>query len=282
MKANKAPLYRLRNEEYFEFFTQFKMLAEAEGIQNLISDEYQKFITLYKNADTVLELLRKSPLTKEIAETDNNRDMLFNGLRASVKALQSHFDPDKQRAAEKVMLLFNQYGYLGKKGYAEETAAIYNIVQDMQEKFTAEVATLGLQEWVTKLSDCNVNFRELILERNEEQSLKPKFRMVDVRKDMEACYENIIKCLEAATIVNSSHNLTGFFDKLNSNVDRFRNVLSLREGRAAARKGRNPQKPGEIINIPASANAATAFDATANEVSKKPDQIIDIPAKKVN
>ena len=236
MNIPKVKLNRLRNEEFFQFFTDVKELIEANGIESSISGEYQKLLSLYNDLDDVMLQVRKSSYTSEIEDIDNLRDMVFSGFRDTVKAFQSHFDENKQRAATKLMLVFNTYGNMRHKGYAEETAAVYNFVQDMQDKYAVEVATLNLQEWIAKLDEHNNKFKTLMNARDTEKSLKPKQRVVDIRKDIEACYGNIVRCIEVATILNSEHTLTPFINELNSKIDRYKNVLALREGRIAAKK----------------------------------------------
>ena len=232
MRIPKVRLQRLRNEEFFQFFTEFKELVETSGIETGILGEYPKFVSLYHDLDVVLELIRKSSYTAELAKFDSLRDMTFGGFRDTVKAFLSHFEEEKQRAAAKLMLVFNQYGNLSMKGYAEETASIYNLLQEICEKFGNELATLSLQAWVDKLNEYNNHFSTLMNARDREKSLKPPMRIVDVRRDMESCYANMVRCLEVATILNSGHTLTPFINELNSKIERYKNVLAIRGGRA--------------------------------------------------
>jgi hypothetical protein len=250
LEIEKARATQLRNEEWFQYVTEIKRLVEAEGIETQLSAEWNKFVELYKNADLVLEYIRKSSYTAEIEECDNQRDIIFSGFRDIVKGMQSHFDAQRQKAAINLMLVFNQYGNISQKGYRDETASIYNFLQEMRGKFSEYVTILGLSEWVDNLENYNIKFGNLILERNEEKSRKPKFNMREIRKELDICYGNITRCLEVATILNSSDSLTSLINKLNSNSGSYRNLLLQREGRAAAKKKVSPA-PGEILDIPA-------------------------------
>lgn len=239
MQIKKIRLSHLRNEEWFQFFTEFRTLIEEQPLESMsIVEQYQKFLTLYGNADDVLEQIRKSLHTAEIAKTDVERDTTFSGFRDVVKGMQSHFNPDKRKAAANLMIVFNQYGNISKKSYSEETASIHNFLQEMTGKFASDIQTLELQEWVDMLDENNKDFSTLLLQRNEEASQKNSLKMKDLRKEIEECYVEMIKRMEAVTILQSNHTLTDVINKLNANLTRYSNILAQREGRAAAQKNR--------------------------------------------
>ncbi len=231
MKIKKVKLSHLRNEELFQFFTEFKTLIEEQTPESMsITEEYCKFLELYGNVDNVLEQIRKSRYTEEIAQADVERDTTFSGFRDVVKGMQSHFVTDKSKAAANLMIVFNQYGNIAKKNYSEATASIHNFLQEMRGKFAPDVEILGLQEWVEQLDENNQEFSTLMLQRNEEQSEKNSLKMKDLRKEIEACYADIIIRIEAVTILQSDHTLTDVVNKLNANLTRYKNTLAQRQG----------------------------------------------------
>ncbi|MDR2009000.1 MAG: DUF6261 family protein [Bacteroidales bacterium] len=238
MQIKKIRLSSLRNEEWFQFFTEFKTLIEEQPLENMsITEQYPKFLSLYGDADNTLEQIRKSQYTAEIARADVERDTTFSGFRDIVKGMQSHFDPAKRKAAANLMIVFSQYGNISKKSYSEETASIHNFLQEMRNKFASDIETLGLQEWVDMLDQNNQEFSSLMLQRNEETSQKTSLRMKDLRTEIENCYVEMIKCMEAVTILQSDHTLTEIINKLNANLTRYSNTLAQRQGKAAAQKG---------------------------------------------
>ena len=231
MNIKKAPLVRFRNEEFFQFFTEFNELVTEYGQEKIFFGEYEKLVAIFSDLDEVMEQIRKSGYTTEITEEDNLRDMLFAGLRDTVKAALNHFDEGKRKAAAKLMLVFNTYGNVRQKGYAAETAAVYNLVQDLRQKYADETAELNLQEWVDKLDEHNSNFSTLMNARDKEKSLKPHGRIAEIRKTMDTCYVNMVKCIEVATIAKPDEKLMLFINELVSKIERFTNMLHSREGR---------------------------------------------------
>ncbi|MDR2009001.1 MAG: DUF6261 family protein [Bacteroidales bacterium] len=237
MQIKKIHMQHLRNEELFQYITDFKSLISEYPPESMgITDQYQKFLSLYANADDVLEQIRKSQYTAEIAQADIERDTTFLGFRNVVKGMQSHFNSEKSKAAANLMIVFDQYGNISKKNYSEETALIHNFLQEMRGKFAPDVEVIGLQEWVDMLDQNNQEFSSLMLQRNEETSQKTNLKMKDLRKEIEDCYVDIIRRIEAVTILQSDHSLTDVVNKLNANITRYKNTLAQREGRAAAPK----------------------------------------------
>jgi len=247
MRIQKPRLDKQKNEEFFQFFIDFNMLVNLYKVVSVLSKaEYDKLLALLAELDEALELVRTSMYTAELSEVDRLRDTALLGLRNMVKAMQYHFDEAMQKAAIQLMLVFKTYGNMRGKGYAEETGAIFNIVQDFREKYAAEVTTLGIGAWVEKLSAYNTRFTELMNARDKEKSLKPHRRIHDIRHDMEICYGNLIRCIEVAVIMTpeAEEALKEFVSELTSKIERYRNTIAVREGKAAAAK-KNSDKDGE-------------------------------------
>jgi hypothetical protein len=93
--------------------------------------------------------------------------------------------------------------------------------------------------------------------------------MKDLRHEMDAAYGDIVRCLEAASILNPENTLTSFMNTLNSNVKRYNDVVAMR-------KGKKTKKPGEIIDIPAKVNEKDVNKDNLNP----PDPFVDLPTKR--
>ena len=227
-----------QNEEYFNFLAEFKVVAEAAGIPTLLPVPYQKFLKIYNDADKLLDYMRKSsPLTNQIAEIDNERDTLFSGLKAVVKGMLFHYDPAKKAAANKLIVLFDDYKS-NQKNYAKESSSLKHFLGLLQAngEYAGDIAALDLQAWVSALETSNNNFDALILERTKQSGEKPSYNMKDLRHEIDACYGDLIRCIEAATILNPDHTLTTFINTINSNVKRYNDTVAVRKGRAVAKK----------------------------------------------
>ncbi|MDR2805935.1 MAG: hypothetical protein LBB85_09935, partial [Dysgonamonadaceae bacterium] len=101
MKIERIRLDRLRNEEWFNFFTEFKTFVTQSTPQALnIEVLFTAFLALYAQADEALEILRKSAYTDEIIHLDAARDSSFRGLSETAQSALHHYEPLKRAAAE--------------------------------------------------------------------------------------------------------------------------------------------------------------------------------------
>jgi hypothetical protein len=219
----------MRNEEWFNFFTEFKTFVTQSTSEALdIETLFLTFLTLYGQADKALEILRKSSYTSEIVRLNGVRDSTYRGLAETVKSGLHHYLAPTREAAEKLKMILDHYGNLSTKPYNEETSGIYNLLQDLRAK-TAEVAALNLSGWLNELEANNQAFEAAILARNAEGADHiVDINMLEVRRQTDRCYLDIVERIEALILIQGNAAFADFVNKLNTNIERYKNVLSRR------------------------------------------------------
>jgi hypothetical protein len=236
----------MRNEEWFNFYSEFKKFVEAVSPEKLnIEKLFVVFVSLYITVDKIIEKIRKSGVTKRISELDKLRDKLFRGLLSMIKSYKQHFDDAKRKAAESLEPLLSHYGNLAIKPYNEETAGIYNFLQEFRENYSDAIRILELETWLDELERSNQLFEEAILARNREDASKSKLHLLDIRKQIDHCYREIIERLEAVLLLEEDEKqreiYISFFKTLNTNIKRYADTLAQRKGRADAKKNENDE-----------------------------------------
>jgi hypothetical protein len=232
MKIKRITLDYLRNEEWFNFFTEFKTFVEETTAENLdIITLFEIFLTLYKQVDDTVEQIRKSNYTALIVQKDEVRDNTFRGLNDAVRSALRHYIPEKRAAAENVITLFEHYSDLADRPYNEETASIYNFIQELRYKYAADMTTLDLTGWVDELEHNNKDFEKAILDRNKEYAGKIEFNMVALRRQTGRCYLDILERIEALSLIQGDEKFSSFITALNANVDRYNNLIKRRRGK---------------------------------------------------
>jgi hypothetical protein len=231
MKFKRIRLNKLRNEEWFNFFTEFKSFVEEffPNAQN-IEELFAVFLNLYFTADKAIEKITKSGLTSAIVQLDEKRDASFRGLVSAIKSSLYHYDPTKREAAEKLSILLDHYGNLAVKPYNEETASIYNFVQELRGNYAGAIQTLALEGWVNNLDRENNDFENTVLARNRESADKTDISLLEVRRKTDRCYLDIIERLEALMLINGDAGFEPFVKVLNNNIDRYNNAMKRRNG----------------------------------------------------
>jgi hypothetical protein len=204
MKIIRFLIRNLRNEEWFRFHTEFFDFATLCGLDVLkIKHLYHPYEVLYKEADLLLEILRKSFVTADSVIANSRRTEIFLGLRITAKYLRKVLSPEKQAAAVKVFAVVEKYNKVIRTGsLAAKTAAIDNLLQDLREHKGAtdvsqEVTLLKLDDWVDDLYTTNENYKQSLAERIEEVAGRPTAgRMQVVRAAMDKYYLGMINIID--------------------------------------------------------------------------------------
>lgn len=234
MKIRNLKLTNLRNEEHFQFLTEFKTLVEEAGPEALgISEAFAIFLTLYLNEAEALNVVLKSTLTGKIADADQQRDDLVRGTLDTLKGAANHFLPEKREAAERLQNLFDRSGNISTKSYEEQTAAITALLEDITAGYTADATLLGLVEWLTALQAANDNLAALMAERYTEEAGRTGLKMKDTRKAADDAYRTITTRIDALIVVNGPEAYSDFVEQLNLRVDRYNEKIAQRRGRNA-------------------------------------------------
>jgi hypothetical protein len=237
MKIIKTDFHLYRNEQWFQFQTEVKKLIELYDAGHLdIRELFDAFLKIYNDADEALELIRKSGNTELLHSTDTKRDHTFRGFVDAVKSFQKHHDPEKQRMALQIQLILNHYGNIARLPNDEETATIYNFLQELRQSCSNQIDFLRLQEWLEDLENDNNEFQTLTTDRNDEQAAKTKLRMLAVRKEGDAAYRNIIERIEALILLNGDSQYSEFVNKLNNFLTHYNTIIAQRKGRNSAKK----------------------------------------------
>jgi hypothetical protein len=244
MKIKRIALNKLRNEEWFNFFTELKTFVE-ETFPEVTDIEalFAVFMELYVMADDLLEQVRKSSFSALIVQYDEARDNTFRGLYGTVHTALRHYDAEKRTAAERLVPLFDHYDNVADKPYNEETSTIYNFLQDLRAgKYEPEVTALDLAGWISELERANKQFETAIFERNREYAGKTELTMLDIRKKTGRVYLELVERIEALSLIKGEEAYVPFIKTLNANIDRYLSSINRRSGRTNAQSGK-----GEIL-----------------------------------
>jgi hypothetical protein len=200
----KIDVKRLRNEEWFSFFTELRALVKKYGAAVLgIAALFELLETLLNRADRALIVLRKSVHTAEMKNADKERNDLFRGLYETVKVSRKLTATADREAAERLSVLLSGYRKTAlDSSYAEETSAIYNLLQDLKGPYAADITQLGLGKWVTDLQAAEARFLACLDERSREYTGKPVEDLRKIRSEADALYRSITEVVYARLLAD--------------------------------------------------------------------------------
>jgi hypothetical protein len=237
MKISFVRIHSFRNEEWFQFMTEFKFLVEKYSAATLnITALFATFVVCYNNTDIALEIVRKSIDTALMKTADKKRDRSYRGLVDVIRAFLNHSDPYKRECAQKLSVLVDHYGNLSQKAPNEETAGINNLLQDMAGQYGAQISQLNLGEWMNQLSVDNAAYEALVRDRNTETSARSKLKAKECRTQTDAVYAQIVERIDSAIVINGAANYTLFVNELNAFIKRYNDVLAERKGISASKR----------------------------------------------
>ena len=127
-------------------------------------------------------------------------------------------------------ILLSSYGNLAKKAGDEETAAIYNFIQELRGKFAQQTALLDLSEWVDELERNNDAYEVLVKARSADIASRTKYRMFDVRKDADTIYYSMVERMEAKMVLDPNDTLASFINEFNVFLKERKDIDAQRKG----------------------------------------------------
>jgi hypothetical protein len=212
----------LRAEAQYEFMVLFGNLIQAyPAVKTLLGTMVDNFAALLAVEAKLVDAQRISIYTAEIAEADKRDDRLVTGIREIIIASMRHFDDKVVQAATALYDRIKIFGNIDAKSYREEAAALRLLLADLTGKFSTEVATVGISNWVYELSLAFADFERLLKLRDDEEAKLPQERLKDVRREIEALYHVMIKHISAAALLDTTDLYTEFIAKLNVEVTYF-------------------------------------------------------------
>ena len=253
MKIVRIEFRRMRNEEHFYCMSDMDKLFMSAFVQrslsqmDIIDADYTIFKELLRKEDVAIERVAKNDLTDPIVDADTVRDNMHIGLRTFVSAYAYHSDAEKVEAARKLTIVLDHYGDIRRKSYNEESAAIHNIVQDINENYADEAELIGADEWVAGLEDANTRFGELMNQRYDDNASLEEIDLPQTRTDIDIVFGRLRDMVEATNLMSGGVTFADLINRMNERLMYYKNTLATRKGRAEAEKKKkeDPTVPTE-------------------------------------
>ncbi|MDR3350584.1 MAG: DUF6261 family protein [Prevotellaceae bacterium] len=258
----KIHFHALRNEAHYQFMLDTKNLIDNDGnVQPLINDLLPGFYNLIALEGTLVDAVKSSIFTQEMADADHRVDRVLVAISTAVNAALHHIDPAIVEAARHLKLRLNAFhGEIEKKSYKEEEAAVKILVNDLQTVYVSDVAFIGIASLVTELAAAQAVFEQLYNARNKELSERPQERLVTVRREVEVPYRAITGRIDAFAVVNGEYAYAPFIGQMNKNIAYF--------NEHAHHHGKKDVKNANVADIPPQ-------PATGQEITPIPTVTLD-------
>ena len=221
-------IQRMNNGAHFTFVSNILARAEADtAVKEKASELVSNFKTAVSAEDEALKISQKSLLTDEIAKADSDRDALYAGYKKAVEGFLAMPIADMAQAAKILSQHIKDYKINTADQLDKETGLLVNFISDLEDKYAAQVAKLGLTAFVTNLKEANERVRTLTLQRTNEKIGITVGALKTARTASDDAYRALVKMVNALALVFGEKDYTAFIDYVNTEITHYkREVLN--------------------------------------------------------
>lgn len=231
-------IQRMNNGAHFTFVSNILARAEADtAVKGKASELVSNFKAAVAAEDEALKISQKSLLTDEIAKADSDRDALYAGYKKAVEGFLAMPIADMAQAAKILSQHIKDYKINTADQLDKETGLLVNFISDLEDKYTAQVAKLGLTAFVTNLKEANERVRTLTLQRTNEKIGITVGALKTARTASDDAYRALVKMVNALALVFGEKDYTAFIDYVNTEITHYKREVLNQKSTATSTSG---------------------------------------------
>ena len=231
-------IQRMNNGAHFTFVSNILARAEADtAVKGKASELVSNFKAAVAAEDEALKISQKSLLTDEIAKADSDRDALYAGYKKAVEGFLAMPIADMAQAAKVLAQHIKDYKINTAGQLDKETGLLVNFITDLEDKYSAQVAKLGLTAFVTNLKEANERVRTLTLQRTNEKMGVTVGALKAARTASDDAYRALVKMVNALALVFGEKDYTAFIDYVNTEVTHYKREVLNQKASAPSTSG---------------------------------------------
>lgn len=231
-------IQRMNNGAHFTFVSNILARAEADtAVKGKASELVSNFKVAVAAEDEALKISQKSLLTDDIAKADIDRDALYAGYKKAVEAFLAIPIADMAQAAKVLAQHIKDYKINTAGQLDKETGLLVNFITDLEDKYSAQVAKLGLTAFVTNLKEANERVRMLTLQRTNEKMGVTVGALKAARTASDDAYRALVKMVNALALVFGEKDYTAFIDYVNTEVTHYKREVIGQKAKAPSTSG---------------------------------------------
>ena len=231
-------IQRMNNGAHFTFVSNILARAEADTtVKGKAAELVSNFKVAVAAEDEALKISQKSLLTDEIAKADSDRDALYAGYKKAVEGFLAMPIADMAQAAKVLAQHIKDYKINTAGQLDKETGLLVNFVSDLEDKYAAQVAKLGLTAFVTNLKEANERVRTLTLQRTNEKIGITVGALKAARTASDDAYRALVKMVNALALVYGEKDYTAFIDYANTEITHYKREVLNQKASAPSTSG---------------------------------------------
>lgn len=238
-------IQRMNNGAHFTFVSNILARAEADtAVKGKASELVSNFKAAVAAEDEALKISQKSLLTDDIAKADSDRDALYAGYKKAVEGFLAMPIADMAQAAKILSQHIKDYKINTADQLDKETGLLVNFISDLEDKYAAQVAKLGLTAFVTNLKEANERVRTLTLQRTNEKIGITVGALKTARTASDDAYRALVKMVNALALVFGEKDYTAFIDYVNTEITHYKREVLGQKASAPSTSGNSAVDSG--------------------------------------
>ena len=238
-------IQRMNNGAHFTFVSNILARAEADtAVKGKAAEQVNNLKAAVSAEDEALKISQKSLLTDEIAKADSDRDALYAGYKKAVEGFLAMPIADMAQAAKILSQHIKDYKINTADQLDKETGLLVNFISDLEDKYAAQVAKLGLTAFVTNLKEANERVRTLTLQRTNEKIGITVGALKTARTASDDAYRALVKMVNALALVFGEKDYTAFIDYVNTEVTHYKREVLGQKASAPSTSGNSAVDSG--------------------------------------
>ena len=251
-------IQRMNNGAHFTFVSNILARAEADtAVKGKASELVSNFKAAVAAEDEALKISQKSLLTDEIAKADSDRDALYAGYKKAVEGFLAMPIADMAQAAKILSQHIKDYKINTADQLDKETGLLVNFISDLEDKYAAQVAKLGLTAFVTNLKEANERVRTLTLQRTNEKIGITVGALKTARTASDDAYRALVKMVNALALVFGEKDYTAFIDYVNTEVTHYKREVIGQKAKTPSTSGSSSVTTPDNGNKPSSGGSSS-------------------------
>lgn len=257
-------IQRMNNGAHFTFVSNILARAEADtAVKGKASELVSNFKVAVAAEDEALKISQKSLLTDDIAKADIDRDALYAGYKKAVEAFLAMPVADMAQAAKVLAQHIKDYKINTAGQLDKETGLLVNFITDLEDKYSAQVAKLGLTAFVTNLKEANERVRMLTLQRTNEKMGVTVGALKAARTASDDAYRALVKMVNALALVFGEKDYTAFIDYVNTEVTHYKREVIGQKAKAPSTSGSSAVDSGSS-SIPSGGGSSSGTGSSSS------------------
>lgn len=264
-------IQRMNNGAHFTFVSNILARAEADtAVKGKASELVSNFKAAVAAEDEALKISQKSLLTDEIAKADSDRDALYAGYKKAVEGFLAMPIADMAQAAKILSQHIKDYKINTADQLDKETGLLVNFISDLEDKYAAQVAKLGLTAFVTNLKEANERVRTLTLQRTNEKIGITVGALKTARTASDDAYRALVKMVNALALVFGEKDYTPFIDYVNTEITHYKREVLGQKTSAPSTSGSSAVDSGSS-STPSGGNSGSSSNGGSSSGGSSSD-----------